>query len=82
MLLDDIGGGLAPGGDREAHGAVRGLDLHHQCAEHVDPEALPRPAVFGVSGHRRGDVIVDPVARALIVIVRSPRRERRKREPV
>ena len=40
VLLDDPGAELAAGGDREADGAVLGLDLDHQRAEHVDAEAL------------------------------------------
>ena len=69
MLLDQISGGLAAGGHREADRAVLGLDLDDQRAEHVDAEALPRLAVFRIAAHRRGDVVVDPVAVALVVIV-------------
>ncbi|PAV66637.1 hypothetical protein WR25_23082 [Diploscapter pachys] len=77
MLLDDIGGGLAPRRHREADRAVFRLDFDHQSAQHIDAEALPRLAIFGIAAHRRGDVIVDPVARALIVII-GPRPARDK----
>ena len=69
MLLDDEAGRLAAGRHREADRAVLGLDLDHERAEHVDAEALPRLAIFGIARHRRGDVVVDPVAVALVVIV-------------
>ncbi|MNE13287.1 hypothetical protein D3C80_1061170 [compost metagenome] len=69
VLLDDIGGGFAAGRDGEADHAVVGLDLDDQGAQNIDAEAAAALAVLGVLGHRRGDVIVDPVAVALIVIV-------------
>src|SRR3546814_15702424 len=40
-----------------------------QRAEDVDPEALPRGAIFGIARHRRRDMVVDPVAARLVVIV-------------
>ncbi len=49
--------------------AKLGLDLDDQCTEHVDPEALARLAILGIAAHRRRDVVVDPVPRALIVII-------------
>jgi hypothetical protein len=64
-----IGGRLAAGGHREADRAVLGLDLDDQRAQHVDAEALARLAIFRIARHRRGDVIVDPVAFALVVII-------------
>ena len=69
MPFDDEGAQFAAGGDGEAHGAVAGLDFHHQGAQHIDAEAAPALAVFRVLGHGRGDVIVDPVAVALVVVV-------------
>jgi hypothetical protein len=69
MLLDDVGGGLAAGGHREADRAIGGLDLDDQRAQHVDAEALAALAIFRIARHRRGDVVVDPVAFALVVIV-------------
>lgn len=71
MVLDDVGSGLAPGGHGETDGAVAGFDFHHQRAEHIDAEGAAALAVFGVFAHRRGNVIVDPVAVRLIVIVRA-----------
>src|SRR5699024_5495094 len=59
------------GGDGEADGAVIGLDLDHQRAQHVQAEGLPRPGVLGVDRHRGGDVVVDPVIGALVVVVRA-----------
>src|SRR5699024_12207502 len=56
VLLDDPGAEVAAGGDREADGAVIGLDLDHQRAQHVQAEGLPRPGVLGVDRHRGGDV--------------------------
>src|SRR5699024_195570 len=61
----------AAGGDGEADGAVIGLDLDHQRAQHVQAEELPRPGVLGVDRHRGGDVVVDPVIGALVVVVRA-----------
>jgi hypothetical protein len=49
--------------------AVLGLDLDDQGAQHIDAEAAAALAVFGIFRHRRGDMIVDPVAVALVVIV-------------
>ena len=69
VLLDDVAGGLAASGHRKANRAVLGLDLDDQRAEHVDAEALPRLAIFGVAAHRRRDVIVDPVPLALVMII-------------
>src|SRR5690625_7200357 len=36
-----------------------------------DLEGLPRPGVLGVDRHRGGDVVVDPVIGALVVVVRA-----------
>jgi hypothetical protein len=69
MLLDQIASGLAAGRHRETDRAVLGLDLHHQGAEHVDPEAAARGAIFGIFSHRRRDMVVDPVALRPVVIV-------------
>src|SRR5699024_11256385 len=71
VLLDDPGAEVAAGGDGEADGAVIGLDLDHQRAQHVQAEGLPRPGVLGVDRHRGGDVVVDPVIGALVVVVRG-----------
>ena len=49
MLLDDEGGGLAAGGHGEADRAVLGLDLDHERAQHIDAEALPALAIFGIA---------------------------------
>ena len=69
MLLDNIGGGLAPGRHREADDAVLGLDLNDQGAQHIDAEAAATLTVFGIFRHWRGDMVVDPVAIALVMIV-------------
>jgi hypothetical protein len=69
MLLDDERTDLAAGRDGKADRAVAGFDLHHQRAEHVDAERLPALAVLGVARHRRRDVVVDPVAFALVVVI-------------
>src|SRR3546814_3843020 len=62
VLFHDVRGGFATRGDREADRAVLRLEFDHQRAEHVDAEALPRLAIVGITRHRRGDVIVDPMA--------------------
>ncbi len=69
VFFDDEAGRFAAGGDRETDGAVRGFDLHHQRAQHVDAEALPALAVFGIARHGRGNMVVDPVPAGLVVIV-------------
>jgi hypothetical protein len=69
VLFHDVAGRFAARRHREADGAVLGLDLHHQRAQHVDAEALARLAILGVFGHRGRNMVVDPVARALIVII-------------
>ena len=71
MLLDDIGGGFATGRHRENDDAVLGLDLDDRLPSTLIPK-LRRLAVFGILGHGRGDVVVDPVTVALVVIVRAP----------
>jgi hypothetical protein len=40
VLLDEVARRFAARGHREADSAVGRLDLDHQRAEHVDPEAL------------------------------------------
>ncbi|MNX99419.1 hypothetical protein D3C86_1318650 [compost metagenome] len=72
VFFDDIGGGFTTGGHRKADHAVLGLDLDDQGAQHIDAEAAAALAVLGVFGHRRGDVVVDPVAVALVMIVGAP----------
>src|SRR6218665_257035 len=69
MLLHDKAAKVAAGGDRKANRSVRCLDLDHQRAEHVDAEALAALAVLGIFAHRRGDVIIDPVVAALVVVI-------------
>src|SRR5688572_28271036 len=69
VLLDDPRAGIASGGYAEAHGAVGSLELDDQGAQYIDAEALPRLPVRGVLRHGRGDVIVDPVALGLVVVV-------------
>jgi len=69
VFLDDPAAQVAAGGHRKTDGAIAGLDLDDQGAEHVQAEALPALAVLGVLGHRRCDVVVDPVAIALVVVV-------------
>src|SRR3546814_1403169 len=69
MVFDEEAGRLAARRHREADRAVLGLDLDDQRAEDVDPEALPRGAIFGIARHRRRDMVVDPVAARLVVIV-------------
>ena len=69
VLLDDPGAELAAGGDGETDRAVVGLDLDDQRAEHVDAERLAALPVLGVPRHRGGDVVVDPVAGVLVVVV-------------
>ena len=78
MLLDDAARRLAAGGHREADRAVVGLDLDDERAEHVDAEALAALAVLGVLRHRRGDMVVDPVAGALVVIVGAAAADHRR----
>ena len=69
MLFHDEAGGLAAGCDRETHRAVIGFDFHHQRTQHVDAEALAALAVFGITRHGGGDMVVDPMTAALVVIV-------------
>jgi hypothetical protein len=71
MLLDQIASGLAACGDGEADRTVFGLDLDHERAEHVDAEAAARLTIFGIFRHRRGDMVIDPMAVRLIVIIRA-----------
>ncbi|CAI8740566.1 hypothetical protein EMIT0P218_140039 [Pseudomonas sp. IT-P218] len=71
VFLDDVGGRLAARGHRKTDRAVAGFDLHHQGAEHVDAEGAAALAVLRVFAHRRGNVIVDPVAIGLIVVIRA-----------
>ena len=69
MPFDDERGGFSSGRDGKTDRPVRGLDLHHEGAEHVDAKAVPALAVLRVAAHRGGDVIVDPVPTRLIVII-------------
>src|SRR3546814_18097717 len=69
MVVGDEAGRLAARRPREADRAVLGLELDDQRAEDVDREALPRGAIFGIARHRRRDMVVDPVAARLVVIV-------------
>src|SRR3546814_11072072 len=69
MVVDEEAGRRAARRHREADRAVLGLDLDDQRAEDVDPEALPRGAIFGIARHRRRDLVVAPVAARLVVIV-------------
>ena len=69
VALDDPRAGLAGGGDAEADGAVVGLDLHDQGAEHVQPEACGGCRRIRIARHRGRDVVVDPVIALLVVIV-------------
>ena len=64
-----IAGGLAAGGDGKAGDAVLRLDLHHQGAQHIDAEALAALAVFRIARHGGGDMVVDPVTAALVVVI-------------
>jgi len=69
MFFHDIGDRLAARGYRESDRAVAGLDFNHQRAEDVDSETLTALTVLRVAAQRAGDVIVDPMAAGLIVIV-------------
>src|SRR6185312_14939 len=57
MPFDDERGGFSSGRDSKTDRPVRGLDLHHEGAEHVDAKAAPALAVLRVAAHRGGDVI-------------------------
>ena len=69
VLLDDESTDLPARRDGETHRAVIGFDLDHQRAEDVDAERLAARPVRGIARHRRGDVVVDPVAVALVMVV-------------
>src|SRR5580692_2568586 len=69
MLFDDECADLAARRDGEADAAVACFDLDDQRAEHVDSERLAALPILGVACHRRRDMVVDPVAGALVVIV-------------
>jgi hypothetical protein len=71
VLLDDPRARLACSGDREADRAVLGFHLDDEAAEHVAAKGLPALAIFRVFRHRGGDVVVDPVVTALVVVVRA-----------
>ncbi|MNP33069.1 hypothetical protein D3C76_1262850 [compost metagenome] len=71
VLFDNVGGRLAASGHGKTDGAVAGFDFHHQGAEYVDAEGAAALTVLGVFAHRRGNVIVDPVAVGLVVIIRA-----------
>ncbi len=76
VLFDDVGRRLAARGHSKAHASGTVLDLHHQRAQHVDAEAAAALPVLGVLGHGRGDVVVDPVAVGLVVVVGAAALER------
>jgi hypothetical protein len=57
------------GGDSKADHAVVGFDFNDQRAQHIEAEGLAALAILGIFCHGRGDVVVDPVAGALIVII-------------
>jgi hypothetical protein len=69
MFFDNPAAKLAARRDRETHGAIARFNFDDERAEHVEPEALPALAVLLVLAHWRRDVIVDPVAAGLIVVV-------------
>src|SRR6185312_14254662 len=69
MFLDDERGRLTASGDGKTDGAVGGLDLHDQGAQHVDAEAAAALPVLGVAAHGRRNVVVDPMRSLLVVVV-------------
>jgi hypothetical protein len=69
VFFHDVGRRLTAGGYRKSDRAVAGLDFNHQRAEDVDAKTLTALTVFRVTAHRAGDVIVDPMAAFLVVIV-------------
>lgn len=70
MFFDDEGADLTARCYRETDRAVARFDLDDQRAEHIDTERLAALTIFGVTRHRCGNVIVDPVSVGLIVIIR------------
>jgi hypothetical protein len=71
MALDDESCRLAACSHGKADIAGAVLNLHHQRAQHIDAKAASALPVGRVFGHRRGDVVVNPVAIGLIVIIRT-----------
>src|SRR4029079_19097243 len=69
VALDDPCAGLAGRCDAEADGAVIGLNLYDQGAQHVQTEGATALGVLRIARNRGGDVVVDPVVALLIVIV-------------
>ncbi|MDQ0839882.1 hypothetical protein QFZ54_003735 [Sphingomonas faeni] len=71
MLFDDIGRRLPPGSYGDADRAVLRFYLDDQRPKHVDAEAAAALAIFGITAHRRSDMVVDPVLADLVVIIRA-----------
>ena len=61
VLLDDPGTDVTARGDPHTHRPVVGFDLDQQRSEYVEPERSAAGPVLRVAGHRRGDMIVDPM---------------------
>ncbi len=69
MLLHDERADLAARGHCKADGSIACFDLDDQRAEHVQAKRLPALPVLGITRHWRGDVVIDPVIGALVVVV-------------
>ncbi len=69
MLFDHIGSGFAACRHSKTGRSVFAFDLDHQRAQNIDAKAFAALAIFRITAHRRGDMVVDPMAFALVVIV-------------
>lgn len=70
VLLDDKRAQLTSGCNGKSHRAIAGLHLYHQRLQYVDTNAAAPLPVFWVLRHGRGDMVVDPVGIALVMIIR------------
>jgi len=69
MFLHYKGANLAARGHREADRPVARFNFNDKRTEHIDAERLAALPVLGVTRHWRGDMVVDPVIGALVVII-------------
>ena len=69
MFFDDKGTDFSAGRDRKSNTAIAGFDFHYQGSQHVDAKRLAALPVFGVTRHGGGDMVVDPVTLALVMVV-------------
>ena len=72
VFLHNEGADLAGRGHPDANRAVARLDLHHQRAQHIEPESLAALAVFWVDRHRARNMVINPVVAALVMVVGAP----------